>query len=485
MHHAIRTGMALLCLCSWGLSQIPAADFSERPNIILCMADDLGWGDTGYNGHPYLKTPNLDQMSKEGITFTRFYSAAAMCSPTRGSCYTGRHPYRYGITYAMTGRLERNEIPISDLLKKHGYTTGHFGKWHLGTLTKLKDDQNRWGDFAKDPLRYYCPPWERGVDVSFVTESKVPTWDPLIDPGSPKQTQSTRVAREKAYGNDYFTGPGQIETQNMRGDDSRVIMDRAIPFIRKAAGAHQPFLAVIWFHTPHSPVVGGEKYRALYKDRPEKEQHYYACITAMDEQVGRLRKELEQLDIAANTMLWFCSDNGPARQGSPRHVGSNGGLSGYKLSINEGGIRVPGLLVWPGQIKKPATVTAPCVTTDYFPTILEAVNIPLPADRVYDGLSMWSAIRGERMERAKPIGFLNKNGSEAAWMEQRYKLIETPKGNQLYDIINDPAEKQNLAQSQGERVEQMQSELKRWKESVLSDLKQTISRSAYIGPGDR
>ncbi|MBT5815837.1 MAG: sulfatase-like hydrolase/transferase, partial [Opitutales bacterium] len=122
-----------LVACLYGVQDTLAGSSSDRPNIILCMADDQGWGDTGYSGHPVLKTPHLDQMSREGVTFTRFYSAAAMCSPTRGSVYTGRNPYRFGITFAMKGMLEASEILISSVLKKAGYTTGHFGKWHLGT----------------------------------------------------------------------------------------------------------------------------------------------------------------------------------------------------------------------------------------------------------------------------------------------------------------------------------------------------------------
>lgn len=360
---------------------------SQTPNIILVMADDQGWGDTGYNGHQYLKTPHLDQMSKEGITFTRFYSAAAMCSPTRGSCYTGRNPYRYGITFAMRGRLEAYEIPITTVLKEAGYTTGHFGKWHLGTLSKKEGDQERWGKFAEDPVRYYCPPWERDVDVCFVTESKVPTWNPSINPREIK-ANGDNSSTGLPYGNEYFTSEGKTVDNNLEGDDSRVIMDRVIPFIEDASENEKPFLAVIWFHTPHSPIVGGDKYRKMYKGHSENEQHYYACITAMDEQVGRLRNKLKELGVDDNTMLWYCSDNGPARQGSPRHVGSAKNLSGYKLSINEGGIRVPGLLVWPDKIKKSKTVTSPCFTSDYFPTILEALNIELPEKREYDGISL-------------------------------------------------------------------------------------------------
>jgi len=443
----------------------------RRPNVILCMSDDQGWGDTGYNGHPHLKTPHVDRMSREGVTFSRFYSAAAMCSPTRGSCYTGRNPYRFGITFAMKGRLESTEIPITSVLKKQGYTTGHFGKWHLGTLSKKRGDQKRWGAFAKKPERYYCPPWDRDVDVSFVTESKVPTWDPLIDPGPLKGRKAPAGTPPKPYGNDYFVGPGKTVTENMRGDDSRVIMDRALPFIQGAVGKKQPFLAVIWFHTPHSPVVGGPKYREMYAGQPENAQHYYACITAKDEQIGRLRTELKRLGVDGNTMLWFCSDNGPARQGSPRHVGSNGGLSGYKLSIREGGIRVPGLLVWPDEVKQPRTISAPCVTSDYFPTILDALGIPLPGDRIYDGISLLPLIRGERESRGMPIGFLNAGGSEAVWMEDRYKLIATRKRVRLYDIPADAAERRDLAGKLPEVKARMETALAAWKAGVMKELK--------------
>ncbi len=148
---------------------------AERPNIILMMADDLGWGNVGYNGDKIIQTPHLDQMAKEGVRFDRFYSAAPVCSPTRGSCYTGRHPFRYGITYAMSGKLDKKEISITTLLKKEGYTTGHFGKWHMGALTPNVGDQHRWGGFKTSPAYYYAPPWDHDVDVCFVTESKVPT----------------------------------------------------------------------------------------------------------------------------------------------------------------------------------------------------------------------------------------------------------------------------------------------------------------------
>lgn len=461
--------MKALILSLLGISASLRA--SDRPNIILIMTDDQGWGDTGYNEHPHLKTPHLDRMQGEGVTFTRFYSGAAMCSPTRGSCYTGRNPYRYGITFAMAGMLEPSEIPITSVLKKHGYTTGHFGKWHLGTLSRKKGDQKRWGTFAKQPERYYCPPWDRDVDVSFVTESKVPTWDPLVDPGPIKKKKSGTPDSGKEYGNDYFTGPGKTETENTKGDDSRILMDRAIPFIQDAVEKKLPFFAAVWFHTPHSPVVGGPKYREMYQDQPKHAQHYYACLTAMDEQIGRLRAKLESLGVADNTMVFFCSDNGPARQGSPRHVGTAKNLKGYKLSLNEGGIRVPGLMVWPEKIKEPYSVTTPCFTSDYFPTILAALKIPLPSDRTYDGIDILPFATGKQTEREKPLGFLNKDGKEAAWIANRYKLISREKGNELYDLITDPGENNNLIEAKPKIAKLMEAQLLNWKSGVMAELK--------------
>lgn len=454
------------------LLSVSATVKAARPNIVLMMADDQGWGDVGYNGHPELKTPHLDRMAREGVTFTRFYSANAMCSPTRGSVYTGRHPYRYGITFAMKGMLEPFEIPISTILKNAGYSTGHFGKWHMGTLSQKKPDQKRWGAFGSNPKRYYCPPWDRDVDVCFVTESKVPTWDPMVDPGRFKRGVDNPLpdsATAKAYGNEYFTGPDQKAKDNLEGDDSRVMMDRAIPFIRNAVKKERPFLAVIWFHTPHSPVVAGPKHRAMYKDLSIEKQHYYGCVTAMDEQVGRLRDELKKLNVADDTMVWYCSDNGPARQGSPRQLGTAKNLSGYKLSLREGGIRVPGLLVWPDRFPQPKTVDTPCVTTDYFPTILAALNIPLPEDRPYDGRNILPLIENAGAERSDAIGFIHNRSK--AWTGHRYKLFTANgKSFQLYDIIADPGEKKDVSAQFPEVKARMEKEFQAWYDGVMADL---------------
>ncbi len=271
------------------------------------------------------------------------------------------------------------------------------------------------------------------------------------------------------FGNDYFTGEGKIATENLEGDDSRVLMDRAIPFIQNAVKQDKPFLAVVWFHAPHEPVLAGPKHRALYKDRPEVEQHYYGCITALDEQVGRLRAELDKLGVSDNTMIWFCSDNGPTSNHSKGR--STGGLSGQKRSLLEGGVRVPGLLVWPGKFKEPRVITAPTTTSDYLPTILAALNVPLPSDREIDGINLWPLIEEKVAVRNKPIGFLSQK--QEAWIGDQYKIYsKNGKNFQLYDLTKDYAEKTDLSEQFPEVKERMLDELNAWKKTVMVDMDQ-------------
>ncbi|EON74966.1 Arylsulfatase [Lunatimonas lonarensis] len=335
------------------------------------MADDLGWGDVGFNGNFYIQTPNLDDMARNGIQFNRFYAASAVCSPTRGSALTGRHPERYGITHANVGHMKPEEITLAEALKGQGYATGHFGKWHLGTMTVTEKDANRGGsDGAKD----YSPPWLNGFDVCFSTESKVPTWNPMVTPDKSAGDIGDRTPGEH-FGTYYWIGEGRKATDNLDGDDSRVIMDRVIPFIKEAAVKDTPFFAVIWFHTPHLPVLAGPEYRALYPDLSEDKQHYFGSITAMDGQIGRLRETLRELGVADDTMIWFCSDNGSeGSEQANRAQGSAGPFKGRKRSLYEGGIRVPAVLEWPSQVQGGRKTNLPVSTSDYFPTILGALG---------------------------------------------------------------------------------------------------------------
>lgn len=427
---------------------------SERPNIILMMADDLGYGDVGYNGNKVIKTPNLDAMSKAGLRFDRFYAQAPVCSPTRGSCITGRHPYRYGIFFANTGHLLKKEVNLAEILKAQGYRTGHFGKWHLGTLTKTVKESNRGGPKG---VKHYAPPWERGFEECFSTEAKVPTWNPMIHPEN-----------GKPYGTHYWTGPEQRATENLQGDDSRIIMDRAIPFIQKSAKEKNPFFTIIWFHTPHLPVVAGPEYLKLYPKAKGKAQHYFGCITAMDEQIGRLRKELRTLGVAENTLLWFASDNGPEGKAG-RAPGSAGPLRGRKRDLYEGGIRVPGLLEWPKKIKGGRHTSIPACTSDYVPTVLDLLKLKLKKDLPLDGVSLLPLIEGAMKARPKAIGFESRN--QVAWIDNQWKLygqIGKQKKMSLYDLSKDVGERTDLSKTYPERLETMRKQLALWRKQIDS-----------------
>ncbi len=440
----------------------------DCPNVILCMADDQGWGDTGYNGHPFLKTPHLDAMSESGLRFDRFYSGAPVCAPTRGSVLTGRHPFRYGIWSANAGRILKEELTLAEMLKGQGYVTGHFGKWHLGTLTNDHFDGRRGGR----KLENFAPPWEHGFDESFSSEVQMPTLDPM---------------KNQVFPSKYWTGPGQYATDNLEGDDSRVIMDRAIPFIQKAVESSTPFFAVIWFHSPHSPVLASPAHRALYEGVTENERHYFGCISALDEQVGRLRATLREIGAADNTMLWYCSDNGPegktARSG--RNCGSTGGLRGRKRSLFEGGIRVPGILEWPSRIKPGRSTSVPCSTSDYVPTVAEAAGLQIPADsRPMDGLSLIPMIEDRMTVRGKAIAFQcpegGKNGAASrlgspthALIGDRHKLLsylddDRDEEDMLFDIALDPGEHYNIVSDHRNLARKMKRELRRWDASCSS-----------------
>jgi arylsulfatase A-like enzyme len=359
---------------------------------------------------------------------------------------------------------------LAEALRTQGYATGHFGKWHLGTLTRDQRDGRRGG--RDDTREHYAPPWENGFDAGFSSEVQMPTWNPMEDQAFPAK---------------YWTGPGEYATENLAGDDSRVIMDRAIPFIRKAVERGQPFFTVIWFHAPHEPVAAGPEYRRRYSSFSEGEQHFYGCITALDEQVGRLRAELRSLGAAHNTMLWYCSDNGPEGTNTTtrRRRGSAGPLRGRKRSLFEGGVRVPGLLEWPARIPRPGATAVPCSTVDYFPTVLAALGFEMEGrPRPVDGVNLMPLIEGRTGERPRPIGFQTPGADEKsvaarlgspnhALIGNRYKLLSfvddaRAAEDLLFDVTLDPGERYNVVQEQPEIAAAMKAQLAEWKASCAA-----------------
>lgn len=451
---------------------LPLYADDSKPNVILIMADDLGWGDTGYNGNKVIKTPHLDRMAAKGLKMNRFYSASAVCSPTRASVLTGRNPFRTGVPNANAGFLRPEEVTLPEILKEQGYATGHFGKWHLGTLTHSEVDANRG---RPGNLKDFNPPRLHGYDDAFVTESKVPTFDPMVYPAKFEKGESKKLGwsyiskdeETKPYGTFYWDINDKKVTENLRGDDSKLIMDRVIPFVDKAVAEKTPFLSVVWFHAPHLPCVAGPEYQTMYKEHPPHLRNYAGCITALDEQVGRLRAHLKARGVDQNTMIWFCSDNGPEDKDRPDN-GSAGPFRGRKRDLYEGGVRVPGLLVWPAKISAGRETDAPCVTSDYLPTVLDALQIEHPQpDYLMDGVSLLPLIEGKEPNRRRTLGFLY--GHRVSYSKGDYKIVSySGKPFDLFNLAKDPSETINLAANMPDLRDQLKQEFAEWLRSVKS-----------------
>lgn len=445
----------------------------DRPNFVLCMSDDQGWGDVGFRGHPHLKTPVMDEMAAHGIRFDRFHAAAPVCSPTRASFLTGRHPNRMGV-FAWGHTLRPQEITIAEALREAGYTTGHFGKWHLGSVR------------SDSPVS----PGNSGFDEWLSS--------PNFYENSPLMSQRGRV----------------IATE---GESSMVTVEAAIPFMQQAIKQEKPFLAVIWFGNPHTPHEAAEHLKELYPDLSSKEQNYYGEITGIDKAMGHLRSELKRLAVRENTFLLYTSDNGP--QG--RTVGSSGGLKGAKGSLWEGGTRVPAMIEWPARIDKQRIIDVPANTSDIYPTVLELAGVDSPHDFPTDGISLVNVIEGKQAARNQPMSFwiytskgvrtpsaewlqklMNEQsgtapvteapplsptalvekkyqygnlGGHSAIIDDDWKLHAIPDKQgqlryELYNIVADEAEKINVAESNGAIVKQLSRLLTDWRHSVIDSL---------------
>lgn len=462
----------IVSLC---LSAAAAAAADEKPNIVLVMADDQGWGDMAYYGHPVLQTPNFDAMAADALRFDRFYAAAPVCSPTRGSVMTGRHPNRFGC-FKWGHTLRPQESTVAEALKKAGYTTGHFGKWHLGSVR------------PGSPVN----PGASGFDV----------W----------------LSAENFYDNN------PILSQNgkavaIEGESSMIAVDAAIDFIRKSVADERRFLAVVWFGSPHGPHQAVEEDRRPYADQPKKLQHFYGEITGMDRAFGKLRGELASLGIRDNTVLWYCSDNGALPK-----VGSTGGHRGNKGKVYEGGLLVPAILEWPARIAKPRSTDVRSNTCDIYPTVLEIAGATVDDQPPLDGVSLLPLIDGKMKKRGRGMGFwdypakgigvpsrqwmtellaaqkagqktsdddwrLRLDASEikkqysqtelpghSAWIEGDWKLhrIADTTGAkvkyELYNLAEDRKEENDVAAHQPDRVEQMKAALDAWQQSVVGSL---------------
>lgn len=417
-----------------------------KPNIILMMADDLGRGDIGCYGNNVTQTPNLDTMAKEGIRFDRFY-VFPFCMPTRNAIMTGQYPRRYG--YQI--RSPQRTMPA--LLRAHGYTTGHFGKWHLGKFGTTRPAAPA-PDYEKPLAAYFTSvlhPWDISFDRCFTSETNVPTWNPLEVPELWRDL-SRYGLKIYPWSREFWTGPGTRVDKDLSGSTDSLVTDQAVTFIRDSVARKTPFLTMLWFYAPHRPVVAGESWRHPYASLREDEQHWHGSISAMDAQVGRIRSLVKELGIAKNTILLFCSDNGPATYNErtyPRSFGTTGGLRGMKGSVYEGGICVPALMEWKGHLAAGSSTAVACAGVDYLPTVAAAAGVSLEGESEHvDGINLLPIVRHAQQQRGKPIWVEGTVHSAQATITDRYKLVAASRDTfELYDLADDRSESRNLAES--------------------------------------
>ncbi|MGH2570406.1 MAG: sulfatase family protein [bacterium] len=422
-----------------------SCDDPAPPNVILCLSDDQGFGDAGYQGHARLRTPHLDALARRGVRLDRFY-VSPMCTPTRAGLLTGRNPARYGIVTTGLESLTDAETTIAEILAARGWATGHFGKWHLGTFG---DSVTTFGPRVRRGDDPDAPPWENGFETCFSTESSVPTWDPSVDPES-----------GGAAAGRYWEGAGRPSTENLSGDDSRAILDRVEAFVRSAVAEKRPFLAAVWFHTPHRPVLAGPDWLRAYADRTQDEANYWGALSAMDAQLGRLLRLLDELGIRDETFLFFASDNGPAlNENRWVSAGSPGPFRGGKGSLLEGGVRVPAIVDWPARLGR-GTLAEPTSFLDVLPTVLAAAKVDLPAEvPPLDGIDLLPALDGTVAELSRPIALRTRR--DAALVEGRYKILSERDESTvaLYDVLADPQETCDLAGERPELFEELRAKL--------------------------
>ncbi len=418
----------ILVLIWWGLAAWATA--AERPHIVLVMTDDQGWGQTGYNGHPHLKTPHLDAMAANGLRFDRFYAGASNCSPTRATVLTGRSNDRTGVfNHGFPLRLQEKTLPRA--LKEGGYATAHFGKWHLNGLRGpgvpiFAEDTHHPGAFGFDT-------W---LSVTNFFD---------LDPPMSRQ--------------------GRFE--DFQGDSSEIIVDEALKWMRERKDGDEPLFAVIWYGSPHSPMRAKPEDRTPFAHLPEKHQHHLGELVAMDRSVGALRAGLREMGIADDTLVWFCSDNG----GLPGYGKETvGGLRGNKNLMYEGGLRVPGILEWPAVIPAGRVTSYPAGTVDIFPTLAEIAKLPESARlQPQDGISLLPLLHEDLQERSQPLFFRHQN--RVAIIDNTFKLLVQKGGMELYDLEKDPNETMNIIEDHPVIAGRLKTAYAVWNASVEASVR--------------
>ena len=462
-----------------------AENQKDQPNVILVMADDMGWAQTGYYGHPILKTPHLDAMAENGLRMDRFYAGAPSCTPTRASVMTGRTNDRTG-AFRVGSYINKQEKMLSTAFKDAGYITAHFGKWHLNMDSPdldhplPKSDPHNPGELGFD----YWLSHTTGFDRSF------------------------ELSRN-----------GVLE--KFEGDGSEIIVEEAVKFITDELEEGKPFFIVIWYSAPHGPWEASEEDIKPFLGKVDRTSaHAHGEIVAIDRSIGNLRTSLRELGIADNTLVWFTSDNGgspnldvrvwPSKdpfggaggQGMEMEYPSNcsneidfnltstearelhgcirgmdpdstGYLRGFKKDFYEGGLRVPTVIEWPAGIE-PRVTNFPSSTYDMFPTLIDVAGLsPDSINVVHDGISIIELFDYELPKRGAPIGFRANGG--LMWLDNDWKLVRNVDYDgkkfvttdyELYNVIGDPTESNNLIEMYPEIAAKMIEQQSKWSLSV-------------------
>ena len=406
----------------------------SRPNIVIVLCDDLGFGDLSCYGHPHIKTPHLDKFAAEGMKLTDCYAAAPVCSPARAGMLTGRTPYRCGIYDWIPANspmhLRRPELTVATMLRDSGYATCHTGKWHCnGKFNSPEQPQ----------------PDDHGFEHWFSTQNN---------------------ARPTHHNPKNFVRNGEPAGQ-LQGYSSELIVQEAIDWLGTKPDRSRPFCLFVWFHAPHEPIATAPRFMKMYEGK--KEAIYYGNVTQMDHEFGRLMKTLDEMELREKTFVMFTSDNGPETlnryRGANRSFGSSGPLRGMKLHMYEGGIRVPGIIRWPGRTKPDSECHEPVNGTDILPSLCEMAGVEVPAGRTIDGTSFLPLLQGAKLKRKVPLYWrydraLSKPFT-AAMREGDWKILADNEMTkfELYNLREDIAENHNLADIQTERLAAMKKTL--------------------------
>lgn len=470
----------LVALVDLAPAGAPAAvSTARRPNVLLIIADDQGYGDLGVHGNPKIHTPHLDRLARQSVRFRSFY-VSPVCSPTRASLLTGRYNYRTGIVDTYLGRslMRADEMTLAEMLSGADYRTGIFGKWHLGDNYPL-----------------------RAMDQGF-HESLTLNGGGIGQPSDPPGGES--------YFNPLLRRNGQwVKT---KGYVSDVITDATIDFIRR--NRERPFLAYLAFNAPHTPLeVPAEKY-AKYKamnlridDFPRKghpvsekfdadtTSKIYGMVENIDDNVGRVLAALDKLELARHTVVIFLTDNGPQQ---PRY---NAGMLRLKGTVNEGGIRVPFFVRWPGRFERGREVDRIAAHIDVTPTVLDLCGVARPARVRFDGISLLPLLGGRAEDWPDRTLFFQwhrgdvpQMGRAFAARSQQYKLVQwqgtgegasTPAAApELFDMTADPLEERNVAGARPEIADRLRREYEAWFNDVTSGRDYTDAGIARIVIGD-